>query len=303
MSLIYEYLQQLKKKKENGKPSPLQNKNAPSRGTKPGERGKRTPGLLLITSAILVGLGIVALLLVREGYLQSLLHPYTPSPPPPQVTSRKLIERLDRAMNPATHTSHSMHNCSKTNTSISSRAQTQYGIFIDNLKQEAKKRLKQALEEERKKRKAEARGYKKKRAQAQGRKNSLTQSFHQHFMSLSRRNQEILNIQKALQGVVMEGDLHEARRLLASLAQLLGRDDPLILKWKGVIALKQKHYEKAEKIFLKVISISPDDSGAYVNLILAFTGEHKMELARRYYTIFKRRFPDSPLISRLDELF
>ncbi len=301
MSVIYKYLQELKHN---------QNKS-PDKEVGPSDKGRfkrnKRSNLFYFFMIFCVGLfcliGGMIILLIKNGYL---FPGYNKSTDYLQkVSSRVLIKKLESAMNPSNTPSSKVKKSSIHFHSLSAKKK-EYALFIENLKKEAQKRLEETLKAKKihstTLSSQKPRGKKHVVSSLQKRR-YLEKEFRRHFISLSKKNEEISRIQKTLQTLVIEKDLKRALKLLPRLERLVGKENPLVLKWRGVILLQEGNYREAEKIFLKVISLSPEDSGSYVNLILTFLHEGKYNQARLYYAIFQNRFPDSPFLSKLTSLF
>ncbi len=294
MSVIYKYLHELRRKQQN---SQSKEKAVPEIGKSHPPPKRRGSILFLICCLCFILVGGGAFFLIKHRHVFS--YPRKSPEPPHGITSTALIQRLESAMNPDAHSVKST--ITETGNSLLSKRKKQYSIFIENIKHEANKRLRETLRLHSKRFSSNI--HKRTKRYVPQKETSLERQFQRHVISLSRKNEEISHLQRTLQALVTDKNLEQAGQVLAKLESIVGKQSPLVLKWMGVILLQKGNFKKAERIFLRVISMCPDDTGSYVNLILTLLREKKYDEARRYYEIFQDRFPDSVFLSRLAPLF
>ncbi|MCX6999659.1 MAG: tetratricopeptide repeat protein, partial [Candidatus Sumerlaeota bacterium] len=86
----------------------------------------------------------------------------------------------------------------------------------------------------------------------------------------------------------------EASRLLTN--------NPIPTYYMGMLALKEDKAAEAERWFLEVLRLAPDDPVSYLNLARLYKDNLKRpQDAGRYYREFIRRFPSHPERAEAEE--
>lgn len=123
-----------------------------------------------------------------------------------------------------------------------------------------------------------------------------------HFLSRVRTNKAVRELQAEIRASLSSGEFHRAGRALERIAAKLGRSSPFVLKWRGVLALKKQSYARAEEYFLRVVSRSPEDVSARVNLVLALLGQGKKGAARARIRELKEDYPEREAVRKLERM-
>ena len=128
------------------------------------------------------------------------------------------------------------------------------------------------------------------RRSEQNRLNTLSQN--------ARTGQVVRQTQAALTRVPL--DAARVETLLDELSRAKGRDHPFVIKLKAYYLLKQRHYREAEGLLQQVVSASPDDIEAGVNLALVEIQSGRLDQARRRIEHLAVEHPDNAVVAEMN---
>ena len=122
------------------------------------------------------------------------------------------------------------------------------------------------------------------------------------YVSKVRRNQRVMELERALRDSWQAKDMLSFELSLKTLESLLGPASPLVLKWQGSRAMADKHFAEAEALFRRALAKSPKDTSAKANLILSLLGQNKREMARTELKRALTAHAGDPSLTRLGEI-
>ncbi|MGE4299412.1 MAG: tetratricopeptide repeat protein [Desulfovibrionaceae bacterium] len=112
-----------------------------------------------------------------------------------------------------------------------------------------------------------------------------------HFTNQAERNIHIRALEVEVAQAARTEGVDKARADLDKLVETVGVESLAATKWRGYLALKEKHFEAAEALYRQALLRSPNDLDSRYNLILALFMQHKIDVAKEVYGILLARHP------------
>ena len=128
-----------------------------------------------------------------------------------------------------------------------------------------------------------------------------TTDLERHFASLARRNQAIAQLEKTLVRQWRGGQTSDAEATLEKMEDIAGAESVLVRKWKGMLALAQGMYDKAEDIFRELIRNGAGELSVRLNLVQCLVAQGRTEEARKALQSLKQDFPGNPRVVALEQ--
>ena len=125
-----------------------------------------------------------------------------------------------------------------------------------------------------------------------------TTELEKHFATKARRNQAILSLEQRLVEHWRQGDAEGTAVVLHELEQKAGPESALVRKWQGTMALKDKRYREAERLFRSILRSGGDQPGVRINLIQALVGQGKSAEMEQELRRLKIDFPVNDKVAR-----
>ncbi len=120
-----------------------------------------------------------------------------------------------------------------------------------------------------------------------------------HFSQQARRNQEILDRERAVRIALQGGDVQATRQALAELLRQIGPESLAGLQWQAYAWMKEGRWADAEACYRRILTLAPDDADSACNLLLTLLRQGRREEARTLHQTLARAHP---LDQRLQEL-
>ncbi len=130
-----------------------------------------------------------------------------------------------------------------------------------------------------------------------------TLELEQLFAQRAKRNQRIMDLDRQLTAAWTHDDMIRVSALLTDLRRTAGAEAALPRKWDGALALRQKHFARAEEIFSVLVKERRNDATARINLVQALLGQGKRDQARTEQDRLQRDFPDNAKVRELGQAF
>lgn len=125
-----------------------------------------------------------------------------------------------------------------------------------------------------------------------------TTELEKHFADRARRNQAILSLEQRLIKAWQQGDAAGTAAALHNLEREVGPSSALIRKWKGIMALNEKRYQDAERLFRSILRSGGDQPSVRINLIQALAGQTKHAEMEQELRQLKIDFPANDKVAR-----
>ncbi|WP_456324471.1 tetratricopeptide repeat protein [Desulfonauticus submarinus] len=124
-------------------------------------------------------------------------------------------------------------------------------------------------------------------------------SLKQHFLTQVKRNQELNMLNHSLIVAINKNDFQSFNNTLKHLSKIIGQDNFIITRWKGIAALKQHRFQKAENLFLQSLKQNNNDFTCRLNLIYALMGQNKIKAAQKEIENLLTLYPENEKVQKL----
>lgn len=115
-----------------------------------------------------------------------------------------------------------------------------------------------------------------------------SESLEAYFAAQARRNQALLEQERAMAKTYAAGDKEAAQKELREYLQRVGHNSVAATRWKAYQALKEGRYAEAEALCRELLSKNSDDSDSAYNFLLALLRQNKKGEAAAFHARYMR---------------
>jgi len=125
-----------------------------------------------------------------------------------------------------------------------------------------------------------------------------------HFHNQIKKNKNIRVIEQKIKEALQKSSLKKAQQHLKALIEVIGdAENFTVIQWKAVLAMSDKKFRQAEKLFMQARALDPGNVETNVNLILCLRAQGQDVKARKTYEKLSRAHPFHQSVKQLSRFF